>query len=292
MGPQYPELEHDRKRIESVAVTEETSFLQTLRTGSTMFETVAEETRKSGATVFSGAEAFKLHDTFGFPIDLTLEMAAEAGLTVDEDGFRRLMEEQRERAKADARAKKTGHVDMSAYRRAARRRGPSAFTGYARVAVRGRARGLLVDGVGRSRRRDEGDEVELVLDRTPFYAEGGGQLADHGLIGLGNGARGGGRRRAEAGRRADRAPRGSSRGEVAGRQRGAGRGRHRAALGDLPLAHRDAHGPQGVPRGARRDRDPGGLGELARAGSGSTSPHPARCRTRCSPTSSSGSTSC
>jgi alanyl-tRNA synthetase len=187
MGPQYPELEHDRKRIESVAVTEETSFLQTLRTGSTMFETVAEETRKSGSTVFSGPEAFKLHDTFGFPIDLTLEMASEAGLSVDEDGFRRLMKEQREQAKADARAKKTGHADMSAYRELLDGAGPSAFTGYHETRSEGVLKGMLVNGsVGRS--AQPGDEVELILDRTPFYAEGGGQLADHGLIRLGNGA--------------------------------------------------------------------------------------------------------
>ena len=187
MGPAYPELIADSSRIVAVAVAEETSFLQTLRTGSAMFETVAEEAKASGSTVFSGDQAFKLHDTFGFPIDLTLEMASEAGLTVDEEGFRRLMKEQREQAKADARAKKTGHADMSAYRELLDGAGPSAFTGYHETKSEGLLKGMLVNGrVGRS--AQPGDEVELVLDRTPFYAEGGGQLADQGLIRLGNGA--------------------------------------------------------------------------------------------------------
>jgi alanyl-tRNA synthetase len=187
MDSAYPELVADASRIVAVAVAEEVSFLQTLRTGSTMFETVAQETRKSGGTVFSGQEAFKLHDTFGFPIDLTLEMASEAGLSVDEEGFRRLMKEQRDQAKADARAKKTGHADMSAYRELLDGAGPSAFTGYHETTSEGLLKGMLVNGkVGRS--AQPGDEVELVLDRTPFYAEGGGQLADQGLIRLGNGA--------------------------------------------------------------------------------------------------------
>jgi alanyl-tRNA synthetase len=187
MGPQYPELVSDAKRIDAVAVSEEASFLQTLRTGSTMFETAAQETRASGRGELSGAEAFQLHDTFGFPIDLTLEMASEAGLSVDEDGFRRLMKEQRERAKADAKAKKTGHADMSAYRELLDTAGPSAFTGYHEVKAEGTVKAMLVNGVvGRS--ATPGDEIELILDRTPFYAEGGGQLADQGLIRLGNGA--------------------------------------------------------------------------------------------------------
>ncbi|ACU71296.1 alanyl-tRNA synthetase [Catenulispora acidiphila DSM 44928] len=187
MGQAYPELIADASRIVAVAVAEETSFLQTLRTGSAMFETVADEAKASGSAVFSGDQAFKLHDTFGFPIDLTLEMASEAGLSVDEEGFRRLMKEQRDQAKADARAKKTGHADMSAYRELLDAAGPSAFTGYHEVSSEGLLKAMLVNGqVGSSAK--PGDEVELVLDRTPFYAEGGGQLADHGLIRLGNGA--------------------------------------------------------------------------------------------------------
>ena len=116
MGQQYPELLTDRKRIETVALAEEAAFLKTLKAGTNILDTAVTETKAAGGTVLPGDKAFLLHDTWGFPIDLTLEMAAEQGLSVDEDGFRRLMKEQRERAKADAKAKKTGHADLSAYR--------------------------------------------------------------------------------------------------------------------------------------------------------------------------------
>ncbi len=116
MGPQYPELEIERGRIYTVAEAEEAAFAQTLRTGTQIFDVAAPSSRLPGSTTVGGDTAFRLHDTYGFPIDLTLEMASEQGLAVDEDGFRRLMGEQRERAKADAKAKKTGHVDGAAYR--------------------------------------------------------------------------------------------------------------------------------------------------------------------------------
>ncbi|NYI05000.1 alanine--tRNA ligase [Allostreptomyces psammosilenae] len=187
MGPQYPELITDRGRIETVAAAEEGSFLQTLRTGTTILDTAVADTRRRGGTVLGGDAAFQLHDTYGFPIDLTLEMAAEQGLTVDEDGFRRLMKEQRERAKADARAKKTGHADLSAYRHIADSSGTTDFTGYHDTAGEATVLGLLVDGLS-APAAHEGDDVEIVLDRTPFYAEGGGQLADQGRITFSSGA--------------------------------------------------------------------------------------------------------
>ncbi|MCF6523890.1 alanine--tRNA ligase [Streptomyces sp. JJ36] len=187
MGPQYPELVEDRKRIETVALAEEAAFLKTLRAGTNILDTAVEETRAAGATVLPGDKAFLLHDTWGFPIDLTLEMAAEQGLSVDEAGFRRLMKEQRERAKADARAKKQGHADLSAYRAVADEAGATVFTGYTDTEGEATVVGLLVDGVS-SPAATEGDEVEVVLDRTPFYAEGGGQLADTGRIRTANGA--------------------------------------------------------------------------------------------------------
>ncbi len=187
MGPQYPELFEERKRIETVIVAEEASFLQTLRSGTTILDTALTETKSAGSSVLAGDKAFQLHDTYGFPIDLTLEIAAEQGVAVDEDGFRRLMKQQRDAAKADAKAKKHGHADVSAYREVADRSGATVFTGYVDTFGEATVVGLLVDGVP-APAAHEGDDVELVLDRTPFYAEGGGQLADHGRIRLDSGA--------------------------------------------------------------------------------------------------------
>ncbi|MGW6272318.1 alanine--tRNA ligase [Streptomyces sp. NPDC055060] len=187
MGEQYPELQTDRKRIETVALAEEAAFLKALKGGTNILDTAVTETKAAGGKVLSGDKAFLLHDTWGFPIDLTLEMAAEQGLSVDEDGFRRLMKEQRERAKADAQAKKTGHADLHAYREIADASGATDFTGYTLTENEAVIVGLLVNGVSSPAAR-EGDEVEVVLDRTPFYAEGGGQIADSGRIRLDNGA--------------------------------------------------------------------------------------------------------
>ncbi|MDX2702938.1 alanine--tRNA ligase [Streptomyces sp. PA03-6a] len=187
MGQQYPELVEDRKRIETVALAEETRFLKTLKAGTNVLDTAVTEAKSAGSGVLSGDKAFLLHDTWGFPIDLTLEMAAEQGLSVDEDGFRRLMKEQRDRAKADALVKKSGHVDMSAYRSIADTAGSTVFTGYTDNEGEASVVGLLVDGVP-SAAANEGDEVEVILDRTPFYAEGGGQLADTGRIRTDSGA--------------------------------------------------------------------------------------------------------
>ncbi len=187
MGEQYPELVTDRKRIETVALAEEAAFLKALKGGTNILDTAVTETKASGGTVLSGDKAFLLHDTWGFPIDLTLEMAAEQGLSVDENGFRRLMKEQRDRAKADAKAKKTGHADMTAYREIADTSGATRFTGYTNTEGETTVVGLLVNGVP-SPAATEGDEVEVVLDRTPFYAEGGGQIADQGRIKLHSGA--------------------------------------------------------------------------------------------------------
>ena len=188
MGPQYPELISDQSRIQKVAIAEEESFLQTLKSGTQIFDTAANEIKSSGGKVLSGDAAFKLHDTYGFPIDLTLEMATEQGLQVDADGFRRLMKEQKDRAKADSKAKKSGHTDLTEYRKIADENGLSEFIGYASIESEAKVRGLLVDGKS-SKSASEGDELEIILDRTPFYAEGGGQLADGGLITLANGTR-------------------------------------------------------------------------------------------------------
>jgi alanyl-tRNA synthetase len=188
MGPSYPELVSDFDRIRRIAVAEETAFNRTLVSGSRLFDEVAGATKASGASVVSGSDAFTLHDTYGFPIDLTLEMAAEAGLTVDEAGFRELMAEQRKRAKADAAARKHAHADLTAYRELVDA-GPTEFTGFDELTSEARILGIFVDGkrVPVVAHASDGeaagaDRVELILDRTPLYAESGGQLADAGTI--------------------------------------------------------------------------------------------------------------
>ena len=184
MGPSYPELVADFDRINRIAVAEETAFNRTLQSGSRLFEEVAGATKASGAGVLSGSDAFTLHDTYGFPIELTLEMAAEADLKVDEIGFRELMAEQRRRAKADAAARKHAHADLSAYRELVDA-GPTEFTGFDELTSQARILGIFVDGKRVpvvAHGTDGADRVELVLDRTPLYAESGGQVADAGTI--------------------------------------------------------------------------------------------------------------
>ncbi len=185
MAPQYPELERDRGRIEEVTAAEEATFLETLKSGTQIFDIAAKRAKDSGSKSLDASDAFKLHDTYGFPFDLTLEMAAEAGLAIDEGGFKSLMREQKERAKADAKAKKSGHTDLSEYRKVLESNAPTDFVGYSRTDSESKIVGIISDG--KSVAAGQGS-VEIVLDRTPFYAEGGGQLADHGQIHLGNGA--------------------------------------------------------------------------------------------------------
>ena len=184
MAPSYPELASDIDRIRRIAEKEEQAFLRTIASGSKLFDVAAQETKESGSSVVPGSTAFVLHDTQGFPIDLTLEMAAEAGLTVDTEEFRRLMQEQKERARADAKARKGGLADLSVYR-SLLDAGSTEFTGYSELESEATVRGLIRDGV-RVSAVEAGDEVELVLDRTSFYAESGGQDSDAGLI-LGDG---------------------------------------------------------------------------------------------------------
>ena len=186
MAPSYPELATDYERIAQYAYAEEEAFLSTLRQGTVILDMAIDETKRAGSGVLSGDKAFALHDTYGFPIDLTLEIAAEHGLSVDEEGFRRLMAEQRQRAKADAAARKSGHANLTAYREVLDTHGETEFTGYTEMSREATVRAVLtrqgtVSGAG------EGEEVEVVLDATPFYAEGGGQQPDTGTITVGGG---------------------------------------------------------------------------------------------------------
>ena len=186
MGTQYPELVTDSKRILAVAAGEEDSFLQTLKSGTQIFDVAVGDVQKEKSTKLTGDTVFKLHDTYGFPFDLTLEMASEQGLNVDEDGFRRLMKEQKERAKADARSKKTGHADVSEFRKIFDSIGATTFLGYSEISSEVNLKAILVDGKS-VKEASVDEDVEVILDRTPFYAEGGGQLADGGRITLANG---------------------------------------------------------------------------------------------------------
>ena len=187
MGPQYPELIKDTKRILSVAESEEDTFIQTLKSGTSIFDIAAEQSKGAKSKSLSADTAFKLHDTYGFPFDLTLEMAREQGLEVDEAGFKKLMNEQRDRAKADAKAKKSGHTDLTEYRAIVDKYGTTKFLGYENISTEAKLTGVLVNGKVTSE-VNAGSDLEIMLDRTPFYAEGGGQLADNGVIKLANGA--------------------------------------------------------------------------------------------------------
>jgi alanyl-tRNA synthetase len=184
MKASYPELETDFARISGVAYAEEEAFRRTLTSGTALFESAVREARAAGTPSLSGEQAFSLHDTYGFPIDVTLEMAAEQGVRVDEEGFRALMEQQRDRARADARAKKTGSVDVLAYRRLLAEHGPTDWRAYDTLRTDSRVLGVvseLADDAAETV-AGPGEVTRVVLDRTPFYAESGGQVADAGSL--------------------------------------------------------------------------------------------------------------
>ena len=184
MTPSYPEIAENRERILRVAVAEEKAFLKTLESGTKLFDEAVDElkstSRAATPKVLSGEKAFELHDTYGFPIDLTLEMAQEAGLSVDMEGFDAAMGEQRRRAKADNQAKKHGHADLSLYREWVDNH-PTLFTGYETLESEAKVLGLVRDGEKVSEVQ-AGDTVEVILDQSPLYAEAGGQTADRGRI--------------------------------------------------------------------------------------------------------------
>ncbi len=180
MKASYPELETHWDRISQIAYGEEEAFRRTLTAGTQIFDVAVSDARQKSQTTLTGDRAFQLHDTYGFPIDLTLEMASEQGLAVDEPGFRRLMQEQKDRAKADAKSKKAGAQGSTVFREL-RALGTTDFTGYSELVTDTRVRGIVVDGE-LAEAASEGQTVEIVLDRTPFYAESGGQDSDAGTI--------------------------------------------------------------------------------------------------------------
>ncbi|HRL49180.1 MAG TPA: alanine--tRNA ligase [Propioniciclava sp.] len=180
MEESYPEIATEWARTSSSAYAEEESFRRTLAAGTQIFDVAVTQAKEAGASELGGDQAFQLHDTYGFPIDLTLEMAAEAGLAVDRAEFTRLMGEQKARAKADARAKKGGTVNTAAYR-TLRDAGETPFLGYTDLDVTSRVRGIVANGQLVTNALP-GDVVEVILDETPFYAEAGGQDADAGVL--------------------------------------------------------------------------------------------------------------
>ena len=295
--PPTPSWRRDFERISAVAYAEEEAFRRTLVAGTTILDTAVRRGQGGRAPALSGDEAFALHDTYGFPIDLTLEMAAEQGVDVDEDGFRRLMAEQRDRAKADARAKKTGRVDVSAYRGVADALGPDRHVHRLRRGrTEARVAGLLVDGdavpaagAGDERRGRAGPHPVLRRGRRPARRRRPDRARRH-RAGRLRGRRGG--RRAVPDHRPGRAPGPGARRRGRRRRARGGRGRRRAAprrsAARTPrptwCTRRSARcSARPRPRPGRRTR---------RAGSASTSPPAPRCRPRCCTTSSSASTRC
>ncbi len=180
MRDAYPELDVEFDRILRTAVAEEETFLRTLTSGTVVLEQAIERCVAAKSAELDGETAFLLHDTYGFPIDLTIEVAEEAGLKVDRDAFKELMNEQRNRAKADAREKKLGAVDLTVYS-AFRQLGSTAFLGYESLSSEGKVIGLILDGKSVNG-ISEGQVAEVILHSTTFYAESGGQDSDAGFI--------------------------------------------------------------------------------------------------------------
>ncbi|MDO5081952.1 MAG: alanine--tRNA ligase [Arachnia propionica] len=180
MSVSYPEILEAWDRVAQISTHEEETFRRTLAAGTQIFDLAVARARSEGSAVLPGDDAFQLHDTYGFPIDLTLEMATEAGLGVDRERFQTLMQEQKDRARADARAKKGGAADLEAYK-TLRERFETPFVGYTDLEHEASVVGIIADGRVVDSAGD-GDVVELVLEATPFYAEAGGQDSDSGTI--------------------------------------------------------------------------------------------------------------
>ena len=183
MEASYPELNDTFHEVSESAYGEEDAFRRTLETGTTILDVAVNKAKSDSAEpVVAGEDAFKLHDTYGFPIELTLEMAAEQGVKVDEAKFRELMAEQKSRARADA-LKKRHNVDLSVYDDFKKTLvSPIDFLGYTDMSARAKVIGIMQEGKGSVPAVTGPANVEVILDRTPFYAEAGGQLADQGEI--------------------------------------------------------------------------------------------------------------
>ena len=180
MKASYPELETDFERILRTAVNEEEAFLRTLNSGLLVLDEEIAKAKSTKASSLSGDSVFLLHDTYGFPVDLTFEIAQEAGLEIDRDKFTSLMNVQRQRAKDDAKQKRSTNADLSVYGEF-RSLGVTKFTGYEELVSGAKVIGLIRDGLV-VKELKEGDIAEVLLDETSFYAESGGQDSDSGFI--------------------------------------------------------------------------------------------------------------
>ncbi|MBN2248101.1 MAG: alanine--tRNA ligase [Coriobacteriia bacterium] len=182
-GAPYPELAENAELIRGIVASEEERFSATLRQGLAYLTTAMERTREAGSSVLDGTEAFTLHDTYGFPYELTTEIAAESGLDVDKDAFEAAMEAQRERGRAAVKDESWSFG--SAFDEIARSAGATEFLGYALDEAEGTVVGIVVAGESVPR-IEAGQEGDIVLSATPFYAEQGGQIGDTGVLRLGD----------------------------------------------------------------------------------------------------------
>ncbi len=183
MHSYYPEITENLAFIQKVIATEENRFQETIHEGLTILETIFAEMKEKGETTLSGANAFKLYDTYGFPYELTLEYASDNGFEVDEEGFKAEMQAQKDRARAARNTEMSMNVQSAVLRDITV---DSAFVGYTATTAQGVLKAIVVDDeLVESAHKDA--HAQLVFDQTPFYAEMGGQLADHGTIKDANG---------------------------------------------------------------------------------------------------------
>lgn len=181
MSVAYPELTQKRDHILRVIRKEEERFLETLAQGTEILNQLMAEAKTAGQTELAGADAFRLYDTFGFPLELTKEIAEEQGLTVDEDGFTRALEEQRQRARSARQETEYLSEQGAMYKALREEYGEIHFVGYSQRNVEANVLAIIKDGL-QELQAEAGEEVEIILDVTPCYAESGGQVADHGHI--------------------------------------------------------------------------------------------------------------
>ncbi len=180
MGEHYQDVAKNRHSIEAIVKSEEDRFLETLKAGLSVLDGYLDDAAAAGADTLEADKTFKLYDTFGFPYELTKEIAAERGIEVDEEGFAALMDKQKETAR-QAVGETKGQTGEAALRRLADKCGRTEFIGYGKASAESIIKAIFKDGK-QVKQAEAGEAVEVVLDKTPFYAEMGGQIGDTGTI--------------------------------------------------------------------------------------------------------------